>query len=129
MIFNRILMAMIALAAFSAGAAVGVVALAFAFYALLEPYLGRAGSAAAVAGTVTLLMIIVGVFIDWSSRRRAEKAAAALKGNLLERGLLFVAQKPVMAISAAVGAGLMAVRNPKYVGEAVRAFMDRKPRP
>ena len=46
MIFRRLLMAFVAIAAIATSASVVVVALAFALYALVEPYVGRAGASA-----------------------------------------------------------------------------------
>ncbi len=129
MIFRRLLLALTALAAFAAGSAVLVVALAFALYALVEPKLGRAGAAAAVAATTTATMILSGLVLGAASRRRPSRAAVATAGSVLERAFDFVKRKPVVAASAAIGVGLMAVRNPKYLGEALRAFFDGKTPP
>jgi len=114
-----------AAAAFSAGAAVAVVALAFALYALIEPHLGRAGAAACVALAVAALMALGGAIMAWIGRRR--RARLAVPTGLLEQAIAFVQQKPVVAASAAVGAGLMAIRNPKYLGEVLRAFFEKNP--
>ena len=45
----------------------------------------------------------------------------------MERGLEFLQQKPVVAATAAVGIGIMAIRNPKYLGSVLRAFLDSQP--
>lgn len=126
MIFRRLLLALMAAAAFSAGAAVAVVALAFALYALIEPHLGRAGAAASVALAVAGLMALGGAIMAWAGRRR--RARLAVPAGLLEQAIAFVQQKPVIAASAAVGAGLMAIRNPKYLGEVLRSFFENNPR-
>ncbi len=127
MIFRRVLMALTAAAVFAAAAGVVVVALAFALYALAEPRLGRAGAAGAVALVVALLMGLLGLVLAIGGRRSAPKTPAQVAGNLLERALTLVQEKPVMAAVAAAGAGLMAIRNPKYLGEALKAFLDDKP--
>lgn len=121
MIFRRLLLALMAAAVFSAGAAVAMFALAFALYALVEPRLGRAGAAATVALATALLMGLAGALLARSARRMRKKAAS-IPGGLIERALSFVQRKPILAASAAVGAGFMAVRNPKYLGEVLRAF-------
>src|SRR5665213_1285019 len=95
---RRLFLTLAAAAAFATSASICVVALAFALYALVEPYVGRAGGAAIVAG--------------------------AAVGGVAERVLRFVREKPVVAISAALGAGFLAVRNPRYLGAAVRAFFE-----
>ncbi len=127
MIFRRILLALMAASAFAAGAAVMVIALAFALYALVEPQLGRAGAAATVAATTAALIGLGGLFLALAGRRKPSKEPLSIAGSLLERALAFVRQKPILTASAAVGAGFMAVRNPKYLGAVLRAFLDGKP--
>ena len=128
MIFRRVLLALIAASAFAAAAGVLVVALAFALYALVEPKFGAAGAAATVAGTTAGLMALGGLLIALAARPRKRVAPPAPEG-VLERALAFIRQKPVLAGTAAVGAGLLAVRNPKYLGEVLRSFLDGKPPP
>jgi len=127
-IFRRVLLALMAAATFSAAAAVIVVALAFALYALVEPSLGRAGAAATVALATAILIAIGGMIMALAGRAGRKKAAATLSGGILERAIAFVREKPIVSASAAIGAGLMAVRNPKYLGEALRAFFNNDPR-
>ncbi len=127
MIFRRILMALVTAAIFAAGSAVAVVALAFAFYAFVEPKLGRAGAAAAVALATAALMMVGGLALAWAGRKKAPKAAFSTSGGLVERGFEFLQQKPIVAATAAVGVGIMAIRNPKYLGSVLRAFLDGQP--
>jgi hypothetical protein len=127
-IFRRVLLALMAAAMFSAAAAVIVVALAFALYALVEPYLGRAGAAATVALVAAILIGFAGLIMAVAGRNKRSRVAASLAGGLLERAIAFVRQKPIVAASAAIGAGLMAARNPKYLGEALRAFFEGDPK-
>lgn len=129
MIFRRLIMALAAAAAFATSAAVCVAALAFALYALVEPLVGRAGAAGIVAGAAALLIALVAMGVTLQARRQRRLAAVTRGGNVMERLLAMVREKPVMAISAALGAGFMAIRNPKYLGAAIRAFLDgRAPR-
>ena len=129
MIFSRLIMALAAAAAFATSAAVCVAALAFALYALVEPQVGRAGAAGTVAGATALLIALVGLAVILKARRKREAAALTRGGNMVERLLALVRDKPVMAVYAALGAGFMAIRNPKYLGAAIRAFLDgRAPR-
>ena len=128
MIFRRVLLALMAAATFSVAAGVIVVALAFALYALAEPHLGRAGAAATVALTTAVLLGIAGLILALAGRGRRSRPASRLSGSILDRAIAFVREKPVVAASAAIGAGLMAVRNPKYLGEALRAFLETDPR-
>jgi hypothetical protein len=127
-IFRRILLELMAVAAFSVAVGVIVVALAFALYAFIEPYLGRPGAAAVVALTTAVLVGFAGLIMALAGRNERSRAASKLSGGILERAIAFVRQKPIMAASAAIGAGLMAARNPKYLGEAVRAFLDGDPK-
>ncbi len=124
MIFRRVLLALMAAAMFSAAAAVIVVALAFALYALVEPHLGRAGAAATVALATAILIGFAGLIMVIAGRNKRSRLASSLSGGVLERVIAFVRQKPIVAASAAIGAGLMAARNPKYLGEALRAFFE-----
>jgi hypothetical protein len=126
-IFRRVLLALMAAATFSVAAGVIVVALAFALYALVEPYLGRAGAAGAVALATAVLTALAAMIMALAGRGKRVKTPA-VSGGILERGIAFARQKPIVAASAAIGAGLMAARNPKYLGEALRAFLDGESR-
>jgi hypothetical protein len=123
-IFRRIVLALMAAATFAAATAVMVVALAFALYALIEPSLGKAGAAGSVAAAAAALIGLVGLLMSLAVRARRPKPPAPFSGGPLERVIAFVKEKPIVAASAALGAGLMAARNPKYLGEAIRAFFD-----
>lgn len=128
MILRRLLLGLAAAAALSASAAVCVVALAFALYALVEPSVGRAGAAAIVAGSAALIIALTAAFIGAAAGYRRGKAPPAATGGIVERAMRLVRENPVVAISAALGAGFLAVRNPRYLGAAIRAFVEgRRP--
>ena len=127
MILRRLILALAGAAVLAASAAVCVVALAFTLYAAVEPSVGRAGAAGAVAGATALLAGIVAAGLLFSSRNRRRTVAAAPNRKVLDRGLDFLREKPVVAIAAALVASLLAVRNPEYLGSVVRAFVDGKP--
>jgi len=110
----------------AASAAVCVVALAFALYAAVEPRFGRAGAAGIVAGATALLVALVAVALLVASRGKRRKAVPAGR-KALDRGLDFVREQPVLTIAAALGTGLLAVRNPEYLGSVIRAFVEGKP--
>jgi hypothetical protein len=122
-IFRRITLALAAAAALAASAAVFVVALAFALYALVIPYVGPAGAAAVVAGS-TGLLIALGALAMTMGGRPKRKAPPSTAEGIFERGLEFVRENPALAITAAIGAGFMAIRNPQYLGNALRAFVE-----
>jgi hypothetical protein len=41
----------------------------------------------------------------------------------------FIREKPVTAIAGALGVGFMAIRNPRYLGAAIRSFLEGRPVP
>jgi hypothetical protein len=126
---RRLLLGLIAAAAMAASASVLVVALAFALYALAQPYLGAAGAAAAVAGAAAILIGLLGATIALMGRAKRPKPKPHSVGGVVEQIFELVREKPVMAIAAALGAGLMAVRNPTYLGSVIRAFLEGRPPP
>lgn len=128
---QRLLLGLAAGAVFVTSACVAVVALAFALFALVEPYVGRAGAAAIVVGAAALLMFAMALALRMVARRRRPmKAALSGKGGPFETIVRFVREQPVMAVSAALGAGFMAIRNPHYLGSTLRAFFEgRESRP
>ncbi len=121
---RRLILALAAIAAFAASAAVCVVALAFALYALVEPYVGRAGAAAIVAAVAALVIAGSALLIGVAAKAKRGRRTTAPVGGVVERVTRFVRDKPVVAISAALAAGFLAVRNPRYLGAAVRAFFE-----
>lgn len=120
---RRLFLGLAAAAAFAAAAAVLVFALAFALYALAEPYAGRAGAAAILAGVTALLMAVTALLIGRAARPRKRDLPASA-GSVVDRAFRFLKDNPAVAISAAVGAGFMAIRNPGYLGSAIRAFVE-----
>ncbi len=127
---RRLFLGLAAAAAFAAAAAVLVFALAFALFALVEPYVGRAGAAAILAGVTALSIGLSAVFIGSLAKPRPRPVSSSdTVGGIVERAIAFVREKPILAASAAIGAGFMAVRNPGYLGAVIRAFFDGKPPP
>lgn len=122
MIFRRVLLLLAAAATLAVSAGVCVVALAFALYALVKPYVGQAGAAGVVALAAAILIGLVGAVL--ASQGRARKAKTPEPRSFIDRIAQFVRDKPATAIAAAAAAGLMAVRNPEYLGSALRAFIE-----
>ncbi|MFI4934169.1 MAG: hypothetical protein ACHP7N_06095 [Caulobacterales bacterium] len=122
MILRRILLFLAATTALSVSAGVCVVALAFALYALVKPYVGQAGGAAVVAGASALLIGLIGLTLGAAARPPKRKPSEAQ--SFIDRVVEFIRDKPVTAIGAAIAAGLLAVRNPQYLGAALRAFIE-----
>ena len=117
----------VALAAMMAAAAVLVVSAAFGIYALIRTYIGPAGA----AGCVTLLAAILLGILALVMFRKAKgpklpaKKSGAASGGLIERLTDLVTDRPVVAASAAVAAGLLAWRNPALVSTFLRAAEPR----
>jgi hypothetical protein len=126
-ILRRILLALAGVTALAVSAGVIVVALAYALYALVKPEIGPAGGAAVVAGAAAILIGLIGIVLTRMARpprrRRAEPQ------SLVDRAVEFVRDKPVTSIAAAIAAGLVAVRNPKYLGAVMRAFVEGREPP
>jgi hypothetical protein len=126
-ILRRILFFLASATALAVSAGVVVVALAFALYALVKPYAGPAGASAVVAAAAAILIGLIGFVLGAlaTPRRRRGK----LPESVIDRVVEFVRDKPVTSIAAAIAAGLMAVRNPRYLGEVIRSFVEGRQAP
>ncbi len=127
MIFRRLLFLLAGATALAVSAGIVVVALAFALYALATPYVGRAGAAAIVALAAALLIGLIGFLLTRQGRPPPRKAGEP--ETITDRIFDFVRAKPVTAIAGAIAAGILAVRNPGYLGTLIRAFMEGRDRP
>ncbi len=119
---NKALAGLIGAVALATGVAIAVVALAFALYFALEPSLGRAGAAAivALAFIVVLLLFAILMAMRGQARRREEE-----DHGLIERLLGIAREKPLLAVGAAIAAGILAVRNPALVATILTAFVQQ----
>ncbi len=124
---RRLFLALMAAAVLAAAGGVAVVALAFAIYAFAEPRLGRAWAATSVALIAMGFLLFAGLGLSLARRGRPVRTPAMTAGGAVERIFAFVREKPILSVSAAIGAGLLSVRNPKYLGAAIRAFLDGDP--
>ena len=120
---RRLFLSLAGAAAFATSAAILMVALAFTLYALAEPYVGRAGAAACVAGAAALILALGALTLTLMGRAGRPKPSA-VTGKALDRVIAFLREKPVLSISAAIGAGLLSIRNPQYLGAALRSFLE-----
>ena len=100
-----------------------VIALAFALYALVRPYVGPAGAAAIVAGAAALMVGLGALALALSARVKSAKIAARAK-DPSARLMNLLREKPVTTSAAAFGAGYLAIRNPNYLGAALRSFLE-----
>jgi hypothetical protein len=127
-LFRRFALGLIGASMLAAAAAVLVFALAFALYAFVEPYLGRAGAAAVLAGVVFGILGMIGFALMLSGRPARPKKAAAAAATGLESAVLgafdYLKERPFVAIAIAVGAGFMAIRNPAYLGSVLRSMLE-----
>lgn len=123
LILGRVGVALAAAAILATSAAIFVVALAFALYALVRPAVGPAGAAAVVAGAAALLVLLMGVAAALAARAKPARITPRGKDSV-ERIINFFKDTPITAVAAALAAGVLAVRNPKYLGAAVRSFLE-----
>ena len=112
-----------AFAAVAAAAAVVIVALSFALYAVVKPYLGEAGAAAVVAGVFALIAVV----IAWgASRKAAPRPAARGKAedqSVIDRLVVMAKERPLIALGATAAAVTVLVRNPAIITAVVSAFL------
>ena len=125
---DKALMAVAAAAALAAAAVIGVFAVAFALYAGLSPWVGPAWAAAIVAAVMALAILIAalsmrGAAAGGRSRRRHEEEADP---SLIQKVVEMAKDHPLLAVGAAVGVGIYAIRNPQLVAAVVTAFMAGK---
>ena len=119
---GRICLGLAAAGAIFAGGAICLVALAMALYALVLPSIGPAAASAVVAAAAAFVICLGALIISLAAR--APRPRKTPNAGPLDRLVAFVRTQPVLAISASVAAGFFAVRNPKYLGDAMRAFLD-----
>jgi hypothetical protein len=124
---RRILFALAATMALAVSAGVFVVALAYGLFALVKPYVGSAGAAGIVAGAAALFIAIIAMIL--SGMGRPPKKKPSEPQTFVERATEFIRDKPVLAVAAALAAGLLAVRNPRYLGAALRSFIEGREPP
>ena len=127
MIFRRLLFLLAGAVALAVSAGIVVFALMFALYALAQPYVGRPGAAAIVALAAAILIGIIGFVLTRQGRPPPKKPGEG--DTIVDRLFDFVKAKPVTAIAGAIAAGILAVRNPGYLGSLARAFVEGRERP
>ena len=115
----------VALAAMAAAAAVLVVSACFAVYALLRTYLGPSGAAACVTLVAAIVLGVLALVMFSKSKGPKVKTPKPGDGGLVERLSGLVSDRPVVAASAAVAAGLLAWRNPTLVSTLLRVLEPR----
>ena len=123
MIFTRILLAFVSIAAICASVTVAVFAAAFALFALVQPYVGSAGAGAVLTGGFALFALIVGLIaMPRRRRRRHGDGPSGVAEDLMD----LVRDKPMASAGVALAAGIMAMRNPRVITEVIRAFRSER---
>jgi hypothetical protein len=123
---RRALAILMAGAALAACLGVAIVAAVFALHALLEPWLGAVGATAAVVALVAVLIAVGAVIAQLVLRPRRSALAGPPASALVDRALVFVRDRPVVAMVGAVGVGVVVVAQPLLVARITRAFLDRR---
>ena len=118
---SKVLVIILLIVALATWMAVAVGALAFALYAALAPGLGQAGAAAVVAVVFVVIILLIALLaaLAGKPKRRADDA------GLMDRLMEIAREKPMLAVGAAIAAGILAIRNPAWVATVVAAFMDQ----
>jgi hypothetical protein len=116
--------------ALSVSAGVIVVALAYGLFALVKPYVGAAGASGVVAAAAAVLIGLIGLILaNLAKPPKPPKRKPDEPESVVDRIVDFVRTRPVTAVGAALVAGLLAVRNPGYLGLALRTFVEGRDPP
>ncbi len=121
----------VGVAAMAAAAGVLVVSAAFAVYALLRTYIGPSGAAACVTLAAAIVLGVLALVLFRKAKGphlNVKGKAADGSASLVERLTGLVSDRPVVAASAAVAAGLLAWRNPALVSTVLRVLEPRTER-
>jgi hypothetical protein len=124
-ILRHLILLAIVLAGLAVSAGVVVVGLVYSAYAVIEPRLGPAGAAGVMVGVAAIVLGgAAGALFIMSRPKKVVVAPtpspiAAVIDSLSD----VVRERPVVVLLAAVGAGVLAVRNPRYLASALRAFV------
>ena len=118
---KRLLFGVIALFAAATACCITLAALSFALYAVLLPHMGRAGAAAAVAGVYALIMVLAAVGLALAAKPPRRREASPI-----ERFAEMARERPILAAVSALGAGLVALKNPQIIAGIVSAILAGK---
>jgi uncharacterized PurR-regulated membrane protein YhhQ (DUF165 family) len=124
-IANRVIAAIIGVAAMAAAAGVVVVAAAFAIYSLLRDRFGPAGAAAIIAAgfAVALALAALLMFSRFKAPTSTKRASSADRPSAMtDKIIALLTERPIIAAAAAAAAGLLAWRNPTLVATILKAL-------
>ena len=130
MIFGKVAGIVAAFAAIGAAAAACMVALSFAIYAGLRDFIGPAWAAAAVAGIVALIALVIAFILTRKARPKpAKDEPASVTAKLVD----IARERPVLAggvaIAAAAATLTVAIKNPRILSAIVAGAMAPRPPP
>jgi hypothetical protein len=123
-ILRRLILLAIVVAGLAVSTGVVVVGLTYSIYALLEPRLGAAGAAGVMVGLVAVILGgTAGALFILSRPKKVVVVAPPPSpiAGIVETLSGVVRERPVVVLLVAVGAGVLAVRNPRYLASALRA--------
>lgn len=126
MILRRLILLAAMVGALAVSAVTVLSAALFALHALFERWLGSAGAWAVIFGLFALVLGAAALVARSMARKKGRMKPGAGPDvtimDLVDRFAEMVRDKPVAAVSAAVGAGVLAVRDPGRLASAVRRF-------
>ncbi len=121
-VLRRIALALIGASVLAVAAGVLVIALALALFGVLRLWLSPPAAAAGVALAAALLLALAGISLDRCLLRGAKRTAS--EPDLLHKLIAMAQERPLIAGGAAVGALLLALRNPALIAVLAKAFLD-----
>ena len=126
MILKKAILYVSAVSAIGAAAVVCVIALAFTLYAAVLPAVGSAWAGASVAGAAALLIVIVAVVLIMQAH--PPKLGKPVEDrDMLSRMVDLARDKPIVAATAIIAAGAVALKNPKIVATVIAAALATRP--
>ncbi len=123
MILRRLILLGAVIGGLAVSAITVLCAMVFALHSVFEGWLGPAGGWAALfailAATFGAAAMVASAMAKGSQKKRATEMPVM---DVADRFAELVRDRPVAAISTAVAAGVLAVRNPDRLASAIRKF-------
>jgi len=126
MIFRKFVGLIAAFAAIAAAAAICMVAIAFAIYAALREVVGPAWAAAAVAGIVAFIALVIALLVTRKVRPKPVKGDTQ---NLTAKLIDLARERPLVALGAVAAAATVAFKNPRILTAIIAAAFAPRPSP
>ena len=123
MILRRLILLGAVIGGLSVSAVTVFCAAIFALHSVFEHWLGPAGGWAALFGILAMAFGVAAMVASAMAKGSAKKRAAEVPVmDVADRFAELVRDRPVAAVSTAVAAGVLAVRNPDRLASAIRKF-------